>query len=153
MIEMTLVGIPVIFILITTFEVARAMWIYHTLAHAVKEGSRYASVHGSNCAAPPNACTVDIAQIAARIRSAGVGLIPEELQLSFTAANGVETRCLLRSCLTNTTTWPPSPANGVGSHIIISGSYPFRSPVALLWQRDAAAVIHFPASSQERIRF
>src|SRR5882762_5274489 len=47
--EFTLVGIPLVFILISTFEMARGMWNYHVMAYAVKEGTRYASVHGNNC--------------------------------------------------------------------------------------------------------
>jgi hypothetical protein len=38
------------------------MWTYHTLAYAVKEGTRYASVHGKGCEAP-NTCTKTVAQI------------------------------------------------------------------------------------------
>jgi Flp pilus assembly protein TadG len=44
LVEFTLVGIPMIFLLISTFEVARGMWEYHTLAYAVKEGTRVPSL-------------------------------------------------------------------------------------------------------------
>ena len=37
-IEMTLVGIPIIFLLISTFEISRGMWMYNTAATAVREG-------------------------------------------------------------------------------------------------------------------
>src|SRR5215212_5363994 len=77
LVEFTLVGIPLIFILIATFELSRGMWSYHTLAYAVKSGARYTIVHGQNCAIAPNACTVTIGQIAATIKSAGVGLPPD----------------------------------------------------------------------------
>src|SRR5690242_13216787 len=46
LVEFTFVGIPMIFVLIGTFEISRGMWMYHTLAHAVRDGVRYASVHG-----------------------------------------------------------------------------------------------------------
>jgi Flp pilus assembly protein TadG len=52
--EFTLVGIPIIFVLISTFEMARGMWNYHTIAYAVKEGTRFASVHGIDCSTAPN---------------------------------------------------------------------------------------------------
>ena len=42
LLEFTLVGIPVIFVLISTIEMARGMWMYHTLCHAVKEAARFA---------------------------------------------------------------------------------------------------------------
>ena len=55
LIEFTFVGIPVIFTLICIFEISRGMWIYGTLNHAVKEGVRYAIVHGINCSKNTNA--------------------------------------------------------------------------------------------------
>src|SRR5579871_5563504 len=68
LIEFTLVGIPLIFVLISVFEISRGMWIYHTLAYSVKNGVRYASVHGINCVGSatnsklqnPNNCTVNM---------------------------------------------------------------------------------------------
>ena len=69
-IEMTLVGIPIIFLLISTFEMSRGMWMYNTAATAVREGVRFASVHGVNCVLTPpgipNQCDVtanDIVQV------------------------------------------------------------------------------------------
>ncbi len=61
--EFTFVGIPIIFILISVFEVSRGMWMYHTLAYAVKNGTRYASVHGINCVGTSfnaNSCAVSM---------------------------------------------------------------------------------------------
>ena len=49
MLEMTLVGIPTIFILISIFEISRGIWMYETLAYAAKAGVRFASVHGADC--------------------------------------------------------------------------------------------------------
>ena len=51
------------FALISIFEVSRGMWIYHTLAYSVKNGIRYASVHGIDCfntANNPNDCLVEM---------------------------------------------------------------------------------------------
>src|SRR5690242_12175556 len=85
-IEFTLVGIPLIFILITTFEMARGMWNYQSLAYAVKTGVRYAVVHGQDCAIAPNNCTVTISQIASVIKSSGVTLPDNLVTLTFTTA-------------------------------------------------------------------
>ena len=73
LVEFTFVGIPIIFILISVFEVSRGMWIYQTLAHSVKNGTRYASVHGINCVSTSfnsNNCTVNMgpATTPARLR-------------------------------------------------------------------------------------
>ena len=64
---------------------SRAVWAYHTLAYAVKEGARYAIVHGNDCAVVPNNCTGTKALVAQRIRNAGIGLIPADLQVAFGA--------------------------------------------------------------------
>ena len=34
------------------------MWVYDTLSHAVKQGVRYAIVHGENCTKNGNNCWV-----------------------------------------------------------------------------------------------
>src|SRR5579864_8111966 len=73
-IEFTLVGIPLVFVLISTVEMARGMWIYHTLAHAVREGTRFTIVQGADCKLAANKCTVKVADIAGVIQNAAVGL-------------------------------------------------------------------------------
>ena len=73
-IEFTLVGIPLVFILISTIEMARGMWIYHTLAYSVKEGTRYAIGRGQN--SPTTATVRDVCNA---IAQSGVGLLPEDL--------------------------------------------------------------------------
>jgi Flp pilus assembly protein TadG len=154
--EFTLVGIPLIFVLVSTFEVARGMWNYHTLAYAVKEGTRYASVHGVNCATSPNTCTVSIAQVTQRILDAGIGLPSDQLRLTFTSTSG-SINCLANNCLTNATVWPPSPGNVVGSSIQIDATYPFQSAISMFWPGAGPGVgfgtVNFPTSSRETVQF
>jgi Flp pilus assembly protein TadG len=160
MVEFTLVAIPLIFVLISVFEMARGMWVYHTLAYALKEGARFAMVKGQNCATAPNACSVTVADVANRIRNAGVGLIPSELSL--TLVSGTSTvNCQLdggpSACVNNATQWPATGANDVGMDIQISGVYPFRSALAMFWPGTGRGVsfgtVNFPASSRENIQF
>ena len=135
MLEFTLVGIPLIFILITTFEMSRGMWSYQTLAYAVKSGTRYSIVHGKDCSIAQNSCTVTISQIAGIIQSAGVGLPANSVTLTFTDANGNATSCVMSDCIANYTssTWPPSMANAPGQDLRISGVLPFYSAMAMFW--------------------
>jgi len=58
LIEFTLIGISGIFITISIATVALDMWEYYSLAYATEVTSRYAGLHGSNCATTPNSCTV-----------------------------------------------------------------------------------------------
>jgi TadE-like protein len=158
MLDFTLVGIPLIFILIGTFEMSRGMWSYHTLAYAVKRGVRYSVVHGQNCAKPPNACTVTIGQISSVIQSAGVGLPADLVTLKFTPAKGSVTTCLLSDCLANSSDWPPSSANARGQDIRISGTFAFNSAMLMFWPGAGPAigrtrVVNLSADSRESIQY
>jgi Flp pilus assembly protein TadG len=158
MIEFTLVGIPMIFVLISVFEISRAMWNYHTLAYAIREGMRYAIVHGSGCSADPmNSCGVTIGQVAQRISDAGIGLEPSELNLTFTSS-GHAIPCTLNTCLGSTTVWPEAPNNTAGNAVAIGGSLPFQSALALLWPGARGSGMNFPtfyltAGSADIIQF
>lgn len=157
LIEFTLVGIPLIFTLISIFEIARGMWIYHTLAYAVSEGTRFAIVRGENCAVLPNHCSTTVGGLSAVIQYAGVGLLPDQLSLTFTSRAGTIGPCLLQNCLTNATTWPPANANQPGMDVTISASYPFSSAIAMFWPGAGPGTVfptfNLPATATERIQF
>jgi len=165
MLEFTLVGIPMIFVLISVFEMARGMWVYHTLAYAIKEGVRYAIVHGQNCGVAPNSCAITVGQLASRIKDAGVGLMPQELVVGLyygdvNKGDPVSVTCNpLASCLGNGNPWP-DPANPmaqVGQLISIRGVYPFRSALSMFWPGRYGPVkfgtVNFGATSTEEIQF
>lgn len=156
MLEFTLVSIPILFALISIFEISRGMWIYSTLANAVKEATRFAVVKGSNCATLPNACTATVSDVAKRVQSGGVGLIPANLSLSLTSDSGT-INCRLDSCLTNTTPWPPAVANAKGQPIQITGTYPFQPAIAMFWPGAGGptsfSVFNLPASSRDIMQF
>jgi len=109
------------------------MWNYHTLAFAIREGTRYAAVHGSGCSTDPrNSCQATVAQVAQRIQDAGIGLDASELTLTFTSS-GNTIKCTLNTCLGTATSWPEAPKNTPGSAIAINGSLPFQSALAMFW--------------------
>lgn len=164
-IEFTLVGLPLVFVLISIFEISRGMWVYHTMAYALKEGTRYAVVHGQDCTAPlasgcmsSNCCQVTIAQVAQVIRDAGVGLDPSQLTLTFiTGSNQAGVSYTLHDALNTTTVWPPYPDNQPGLPIAINGIIPFNSAIAMFWPGAGKGMtfgrVWFPASSQETMQF
>jgi Flp pilus assembly protein TadG len=51
-IEFAMVGVPLIFALISMVEMSRGMWMYCTQAYALNEAARYVSVHGVDCRLP-----------------------------------------------------------------------------------------------------
>jgi Flp pilus assembly protein TadG len=165
MFEFVLVGIPLLFILISIFEMSRMMWTYHTLAHAVKEGVRYAIVHGkyrSDACVPAATapCASTVAQVATAIRDSGVGLIPNQLSVSMTSgATVIPTNTLQQLIATGGgTMFPPADLNGEpGSDVTITANYSFSSVVIFFWPGAGPGVqfgvLTLPASSRERIEF
>jgi hypothetical protein len=164
MLEFTFVGIPIIFVLISIFEISRGMWVYHTMAHAVKEGLRYTVVHGRGCEVAPNSCAVTVGDIARRIRADGIGLLPEELNLTLTAEPNSPLSVVdcqpLTNCLSGATAaqqWPQYPSNQPGMDLTFSATYPFRSAISLFWPGKNRGVnfgvFTFPARSTEVIQF
>jgi len=149
LIEFTFVGIPLIFVLISVFEISRGMWMYHTLAYSVKAGVRYASVHGVNCTNNGNNCTVNMGPIANTcignpsiadvIRCAALGLDPTKTQIKFYTftLNNAKTltgSCYLDTCSGLATPFPPAGANQPGvNRIEIDITTPFNSALAMLW--------------------
>jgi hypothetical protein len=174
-IEMTLVGIPMIFTLISIFEISRGMWVYHTLAYSVKEGVRFGVVHGVNCINKPpgvtNNCPKNVSDVANVIKDAAVGLDADKTLLTLSTSGDV-TRCYLGSssgtniagpfgshvgCLSLTgTQWPPDGDNAVGQQIQIDIRTPFRSAIAILWpgsHQVSFAEADLGASSTDSIQF
>jgi hypothetical protein len=101
-IEFTLVGIPLLCVLISTFEMARGMWLYHTLAYAVKEGARYAAVRGQNSPNQvPLGGTAALPQmpICQYILQQGPGLIPQQVTLTFHSATQPDITVNAASCM------------------------------------------------------
>jgi hypothetical protein len=142
LIEFTFVGIPVIFTLISIFEISRGMWIYATLNHAVKEGVRYAIVHGQNCGINGNSCQVNLgpaankcngtnSTIAEVIQCAGIGLDPTKTQVRFTSTQGTTTWYFLNAV--PATQWPPANGNSAGQAITIDLQIPFTTALSMFW--------------------
>ena len=159
LIEFTLVGIPLVLILISLFEISIAMWNYHMLAYAVREDARYASTKGQGCTYSGNTCGVTVANVAQQIASAGVGLVPSQLNVTLTSSGGNITCNPLSSCYSNTATWPPNSgtANWPGSVISITGSYPVQTGLVFSYFIHTGLLqlqsVTLPASSQQVIQF
>jgi hypothetical protein len=132
------------------------MWVYTTLAHVVKEATRYTVVHGADCAQANSSCPVTVGQIATRIQQAGVGLDPGQLNVVLQSA-GTTQNCLpLKSCLSGSAQFPPSPDNQVGQPVAVSVTYPFNSTLAMFIPQAGAVqfnAFNFTAKSQEEMQY
>jgi hypothetical protein len=165
LVEFTFVGIPLMFVLISIFEISRGMWMYHTLAYSVKEGVRYAIVHGVNCTQGGNTCQVNmgpantVGTVSWVIRQAGVGLDLKKTSVTFIAGGNTTTCSLDNGGGTSPcpfTQWPPPGANQLGQTIEIDITTPFRSAIAMLWpgaKPASFAARVLGASSSDSIQF
>ncbi|MFB3829048.1 MAG: TadE family protein [Bryobacteraceae bacterium] len=156
LLEFTLVGIPMMFVLISTFEVSRLAWNYHTLTAAVAEATRYAIVHGKNCGRAPNNCTITVGDVARRLHAKGVGLAPQDMTVTLVSNAGSIT-CRLDQCLGNGNMWPPATANEPGMEIRISASHDILSMIAMNWPGGGSVkpfgLLQLRASSREAIQY
>jgi len=162
MLEFTLVGIPIMFTLISIFEISRGMWVYHTAANAVKAGVRYAVVHGRDCDQNGNTCPTTVSQVARVIQDAGVGLSVSDTSVTFSLGTGalkttVKTCNLGVSgaggCVGDATRFPTA---GRGEPISIDLLTPFRSALAMFWPGSRPTQFsgfNFPAGSSDNIQF
>lgn len=155
-IEFTFVGIPLMFVLISIFEMSRGMWMYHTLAHATKTAVRYSIVHGQNCVPPStNTCSRTIGHIALEFKKAAVGIDEATTTMTFYTAASTTT-CALNTCLGNPTVWPPAGGNAPGQILTIEAATPFRSAIALFWPGSSPVTIgrvNLPARSSDRVAY
>jgi Flp pilus assembly protein TadG len=135
--EFTLVGIPLMFLFISTEEMARAMWQYHTLQYAVKMANSYASVHGATCASP-NSCSVDVSDIVGVFKNYAAVIPMSQVNLTLTSENSSVSCSPVSTCSSNAswgTAWPPSSNNdnAVGNWIKIRAVYTFNTALAMLY--------------------
>jgi Flp pilus assembly protein TadG len=102
-VEFALVVPMFLLILIGVAELTRAVWIYGTVAHAAREGTRYAMVRGAENKAPATAADI-------------------ESYVQAKAGYGSSTEV--------TTTWQPD--NKPGSTVHVSVQYNFQSVTSFL---------------------
>jgi Flp pilus assembly protein TadG len=155
--EFTMIGIPLVFVLISTVEMARAMWAYNSLGHSVRDAVRFAIRAGENCSTPPNDCATSVSAMATRVQQAAFGIPVADLNLTLTSGNGT-TQCNPSTvCVDDNSAWPPAGANAVGDEITIAATYTFRPAIAMLWPGSgsvpAPGAVVLRASSTERIQF
>jgi hypothetical protein len=152
-VEFTLVAIPLLFLICFTLEFGRAMWSFHTLAGAVKSGTRYAIVHGDRCAQVSAACQATVGDVTSKIRTAGFGLDTALLRITLKAGDATRICTPITSCTSDGSQWPPDGDNAVGLPLSIDAVYSFQSTLNSFWPGQSRAAFDLTASSQETIQF
>jgi Flp pilus assembly protein TadG len=166
-VEFTLTGIPLLFIWLSTVEMARGMWNYATLQYATKATLAYASMHGATCASP-NSCSAKLSDVVTVFENAAVGIPQGDLSLTLTTASGATQTCNpVSTCSTTNaswgSTWPPSASgdNAVGKDIYLRADQTFKSALILFipgtgtttFNGVAAGSFDFPGYSHQTILF
>jgi Flp pilus assembly protein TadG len=163
LLEFTLVGIPLMFVLISIVEMSRGMWIYHSLAYGVKEGTRYTAVRGQNyIRLTGNSVTYQ--QVCNAIVNSAPGVISNQLSLTFQSFSGSNGPYTANNC--PTTAWPPIGIDSNGNNFIdnqpgeaitITATYPFQSAISMFWPGKTKGIqiptITFPAAASEVMQF
>ena len=84
MVEMALALMVCLLLVIGIIEFGRAVWTYNTLAHATRQGARYAMAHGS-LATPATANGVST-----WVKNSAVGLNKSDISVTTTWPSGVK---------------------------------------------------------------
>ena len=151
--ETALVFLPMMFMFLSSFEIARALWTYHTLTSAVKSGARYAMVRGAGCIQASTSCQAAVSDIASVVRTYGIGLEAGDLQLTLTDGDSSYGCGALSACLNDKTQWPSPKGNAAGSVITIQGQYAFHSVLPVFWPGQTMPALNYVASASEVIEF
>jgi Flp pilus assembly protein TadG len=151
-VEMGLIFAPLMFMFLSTLELGRGMWLYHTLSASLKTGTRFAAVHGADCVEVSASCQASLSDIAQTIRRAGVGLDASQLKLTFVAGSNTQVCPSLADCQTSAQ-WPPPPDNAAGLPVTITGVYSFGSVLSSLWPGQTSASFKYVAAATEAIQF
>jgi hypothetical protein len=136
LLEFAFTGPPLIFICISTFQMALGMWHYHTLQYSVKAAGSYLAQHGSDCGGSNN-CLLKIQDLAALMKTYAIGLPATSVNMTFNSVSSTDhstvlstVSCVLTNsttpangCDQNTTQWLPSSNNAVGSEFEIQAEY------------------------------
>jgi Flp pilus assembly protein TadG len=162
--EFVFVGVPLIFVLISIFEISRGIWVYNSLSHGVKEGTRFAVVHGNNCSVAPNACTVTAGQICQTILDMAPGLVPAQVvNVRLASRTRTLTFATLPLCIASGTVFPsqtaptsPDVGGDRGAPVTITARYQFDSALAFFWTGTSGFTfgrLYLAASAEEPIRY
>lgn len=119
LVEMALTMVILLMILFGLIEMCLALYTYHFISDAAREGSRFAMVRGSACAPPGYECNATAAQIQTYVQGLGFpGINPANMTVTTTwSAYPAGATCSVLGC------------NGPGDLVTVTVSYNF--PLAI----------------------
>ena len=87
LVEIALCFLIFIVLSIGLFEMARGVWVWTTLSHAVRQGTRFAMVRGADATYNAPAADAAITQV---VRNQAIGLTPSDVTVNVTWETGAQ---------------------------------------------------------------
>ena len=156
LLEFTMLGIPVIFLVTSVITCSVDMWQFYTLAYAVDVTARYAVVHGATCSQNGNTCTITRANMVTFFEGQSPALDTSKVNVTLTDGSGSTNCNPVTSCAASNAQFPASANNSVGSDVTIKATYPLINPIAMFWYGSGgvrAGSFTVGATSTQRILF
>ena len=154
MLEFALVGIPTMFLTVSSLQLSLSMWQYHTLEECATTAARYVITHGSDCS---GSCALTVGNVITNIVHTGVGLDATKLSVTLVSASSSPTGTTYSPAsnyLSNSTTFPPSADAAVGDDITVTVNYTVASPLTMFFPgAGKMGTTHYAlgATSRQRI--
>jgi len=114
MVEMALSVIVLLTVIFGVFEICLALYTYHFISDAAREGTRFAIVRGSACQSPGYECNATPAQIQTYVQNLGFpGINPTALTVTTAWSPYAYSTCVSATC------------NDPGNQVMVTVSYQF----------------------------
>lgn len=131
--EFTLLGIPVVFLVTSVVSCSIDMWQFYTLSYAVEATARYVVVHGGSCSQNGNSCTITRGAVATFFEGQAPALDTAKVNITITDGSGSTNCNPVTSCTNSVVQFPAAANNSVGSDVTIKATYPLTNPIAMFW--------------------
>src|SRR5258708_38744086 len=120
LVEFTLVGVPVLFMMTSVITVAIDMWQYENLAYAAQTTARYVAMHGRTCIQDGSNCALTVSDVATYLSSHAIALDASQAQVTLQSATASTVCNPLTACSGNTTQFPIATDNGANFDVTVT---------------------------------
>lgn len=152
LIELTLLGIPLLCVTTSVMSMGLDAWQYWTLAYATDATARYISMHGATCSQNGNSCTITTGKVATFFESQSMALNSGSVNVALTDTSGTTNCNPVSTCASGSTTFPASSANTVGSDITVQATYKLTNPLIMIFGRNSVNGNNYTVGAKSRVR-
>jgi hypothetical protein len=156
LVEFTIVGIPVIFLITSVITVSVDMWQFDNLAYGAQTTARYVAMHGRSCIQDGTTCALTVADVVSYLSSRALALDPGKARVTLTSATSSTVCNPLSTCSSNSAQFPIASDNGVNFDVTVTVTYPITNPITMFWPGASSVgsqTFNLYAMSRQRIVF